>query len=159
MTTAQASTQPSPIARGVLHELIPASATKPAMLVFALPGSNYQLHLLPAQGTDLASLQPRLNKRLLGTIRCQARRVDECRTGGRFIEPVLGRPRKLQGTVLQHLQNENSLLVDAAGAVAVDGQPLPVIVKLTDNRQSPAQFPLGTMITCDVLEGATFQPA
>ncbi len=156
-----ASTPASPsqlaTARGMLREIVLASATKPGFIVFALNNSNYAIHLRVPGGEE--SLRERLNKRIIGTIRCEARRVDECQTGGRFIEPVLGRPRKVQGTVLAHMPGENALVISAAGASMVDSASLPVVVKLTDGRQQATQFAVGTMVTMDVMDGATFTPA
>ncbi|MBX9736420.1 MAG: hypothetical protein K2X32_05790 [Phycisphaerales bacterium] len=152
-TNASAPADPS-IARGILREIVPASATKPGYIVFALNNSNYALHLRVPGGEE--SLRERLGKRLIGTIRCEARRVDECSTGGRFVEPVVGRPRKVQGAVLGHVAGENALVLSAAGASMVDSVGLPVIVKLTDARQKAAQFAIGTLVTMDVMDGATF---
>ncbi len=158
MLTTQPASSASPsqlaLARGVLRDIVPASATKPGYIVFALNNSNYAIHLRVPAGEE--SLRDRLNKRLVGTIRCEARRVDECSTGGRFIEPVIGRPRKIQGAVLAHLPSENALVLSAAGASMVDSVSLPVIVKLTDARQQAAQFAVGTLVTMDVMDGATF---
>ncbi len=163
LTTAAASTTNTPtasdpsIARGILREIVPASATKPGYIVFALNNSNYALHLRVPGGEE--SLRDRVGKRLIGTIRCEARRVDECSTGGRFVEPVVGRPRKVQGAVLGHVAGENALVLSAAGASMVDSVGLPVVVKLTDARQNAAQFAVGTLVTMDVMDGATFTPS
>ncbi len=139
-------------ARGVLHEKIDASATKPALVVFAVPGSHYQLHLRP-EGAVMCEV----GKRLVGTITCQARRVDRTVTGGRFVEPVYGRPRRVQGTVMALDARLNALVVNAGGGVAVDGLPLPIVCKLTDARQKAADYAVGDFVGFDVLDGATFR--
>lgn len=140
-------------ARGTLVQIAAASATKPAFIVLALPGSNYQLHLRPTCAIE--SLAPRLNKPISGTITVQARRVDIARTGGRFIEPLVGRPRRVQGTVLARDTSANTLTLSAAGASAVDGPDLPVVLKITDPRQRAEHFELGLLVGCDVLDGGT----
>lgn len=145
------------VARGVLEELVAASATKPAYVVFAVPNSSYKLHLRPVP--DAAVIAPHPGKRLVGTITVQARRVDLVRTGGRLVEPVHGRPRRVHGTVIAHDAASRSITVNAGGAAAVDSLPLPIVLKLTDARNAPEQFPIGSLVACDVLDGGTFQPA
>lgn len=141
-------------ARGTLAEIIAATATRPGAIVFALPGSNYLLHLRPLPGVDAVTVEP--GHRLRGTIAVTARRVDIVRTGGRFVEPLVGRPRRVQGTVLAIDSHANTLTLNAGGAAAVDGLPLPIVVKLGDARQQAEQFPLDSLVACDVLDGGTF---
>src|SRR5258705_13109213 len=83
------------IARGTLVESAPASATKPATVTIAFPNTSYELHLHP---TAPVATQP--GKRILGTIRAKCRRIDVVDTGGRYVEPVYGRPRRIEGSVL-----------------------------------------------------------
>lgn len=151
MTTSTATSTPS-LARGVLEEIVAATATRPGYLVFALPGSSYRLHLVPAGATPSAAA---VGKRIKGTITAHARRVDAVTTGGRLVEPLVGRPRRMHGTVLAIDPAAGTITVNAAGSSAVDGVPLPVVVKLTDARQRPDQFAVGSLVAFDVLEGAT----
>lgn len=144
------------IARATLEQIVPATATKPGYIVLALGGSNYQLHLRPTGAAD--ALAPRVSKKVNGVITVQARRVDIARTGGRFIEPLAGRPRRVQGTVLARDAASNTLTLNAAGAAAVDGPSLPLVLKLTDPRQRADQFEIGCTVGCDVLDGGTFEP-
>src|SRR5262245_8742358 len=83
------------LARGTLIEVVPETATKPSFVKISFPNTNYETHLLP---TGPITAQP--GKRIIGTIRAKSRRIDVVQTGGRFIEPVYGRPRRVQGTVL-----------------------------------------------------------
>jgi hypothetical protein len=146
-------TTASPIARGVLAQVVDATATKPGYIVFSLPGSSYQLHLIPD-----GAITSQVGKRLIGTITCQARRVDLTRQGGRFVEPLVGRPRRVQGIVIAQDAQAGTITVMAGGASAVDGPGLPVVLKLTDARHSAGQFPIGELVGCDVLDGGTFTP-
>ncbi|MFN0011084.1 MAG: hypothetical protein ACKVS8_05495 [Phycisphaerales bacterium] len=145
------------VARATLAEIVPATATKHAHIVLTLTGSSYALHLrtTPAAADSLAA---RLGKKVSGIITVQARRVDVAGTGGRFIEPLVGRPRRVQGTVLARDTAANTLTLNAAGAAAVDGPSLPILLKLTDARQRADQFAVGVMVGCDVLDGGTFDP-
>lgn len=146
------------VARGVLQEIIPASATKPATIVFHVPTSSYQLHLRPT--VDVTGLAGKVGKKIAGVITVQARRVDRTRAGGgRFVEPVFGRPRRVQGSVLAVDAGANTVTVNAGGGAAVDSLGLPIVLVLTDARQKPADFVVGELVGCDVLDGATFQPA
>lgn len=145
------------IVRGLLTDIVSATATKPGYVVLGLLLSNYQLHLRVPTGEE--SLRARLGKRVAGVIRCEARRVDRVGTGGRYVEPVIGRPRRVQGTVLGVIAGENSLILNAGGAAGVDGLPLPVVVKLTDARQKADQFAIGSLVSMDVMDGATLTVA
>lgn len=138
-------------ARGQLYDASSATTTRPASIVFHVPGSQYQIHLR-AEG----SISAQVGKRIAGVIHASARRVDATAKGGRFIEPVIGRPRRIQGTVTAHDAGANTITVNCAGSAAVDGVDLPVVCRLTDARQKPDQFPLGAIVGFDVLDGATF---
>lgn len=145
----------APIARGILEEILPATATRPTMVVLGVAGTSYRLHLrcaaLPATP---------VGKRITGVIRCEARRVDRVGTGGRFVEPVFGRPRRICGTVLGAGPDAGTLLIDAGGA-STPGAPmgLPVVCRVTDPRQKPGDFVPGQMVVFDVLDGASFEAA
>lgn len=126
------------IATGVVRE---ASEDR---IVLSIPGTDYLLHLAPTKPVTTP-----MGKRVRGTIRCQAKRIDAIKTGGRYIEPVEGRPRRVQGRVLSVNDIDDSIVV-SAGA--------PVICR-TDERQKASQFRVGQMVSMDVLAGATFTPA
>lgn len=130
------------LARGVLESIAPETAARPGYIVLAIPNTSYQLHLRPT-----ADVSARLGKRLIGTIRVQARRIDVVGTGGEYMEPVMGRPRRVQGTVVG--LTASHLIVDAGTKIHL--QPL-------DPRQSPSSFQVGQLVSCDVLDGATFTP-
>src|SRR5690349_21597420 len=95
------------LARGILSANVPATAVKPGYIVLAIPNTNYELHLIPD-----APVRTPPGKRLIGTIHAQARRIDTVGTGGQYVEPVFGRPRRVQGTVLRA---ENGAVVVDAG--------------------------------------------
>ncbi|MGQ0627827.1 MAG: hypothetical protein ACT4PL_06975 [Phycisphaerales bacterium] len=148
-TTASAPT----LARGILEEIVPATATRTGYLVMSIPTSSYRIHLRPLPSPESIKVLP--GKRLVGVITCEARRVDIVHTGGRLLEPVIGRPRRIHGSVVAH--GESTITVNCGGGAAVDSADLPVVVKLTDPRNRPEHFPLGTLVAFDVLEGATFE--
>lgn len=131
------------LARGTLVEVVPPRATKKGYIVFAVPNTSYQLHLLPTR--EIAT-EP--GKRLVGTIKAEARRIDVVQSGGRFVEPVFGRPRRVQGSVVRI--EGNAVVVDAG---------VPIHCTPTDARQQAGGFKEGDFVGFDVLDGASFTPA
>lgn len=127
------------LARGTLVE------STPSVVKVAFPNTNYELHLVP-QGA--ISTPP--GKRIIGAIAAKARRIDVVRSGGRYIEPVFGRPRRVQGSVVAVLPETNTVVVDAG---------VPVQATPTDPRQKATDFEPGQFVSFDVLEGATLTPA
>lgn len=131
------------VARGVLEAFHPSSQGAPAHVVISFPNTNYQTHLV-AVGPITA--EP--GKRIMGVIRAKARRVDIVETGGKYIEPVYGRPRRVQGRVLAAPTARGCIVVDAG---------VPMHCELTDMRQAPGDFAPGVLVSFDVLDGSTFQ--
>ncbi len=132
------------LARGELADIIAPTATRPGHVVITFPNTNYRMHLIPT-----APISTPVGKRIVGTIRATARRVDLVDTGGKFVEPVYGRPRRVQGSVLGGDDHSCTLIVDAG---------MPIHCTMTDPRQVPSQFATGAMVGFDVLDGATFTP-
>jgi len=130
------------LTRGTLAAVLPETATRPAMLALAVPNTSYELHLRPQVEVGKA-----VGAKLIGTVSVQARRIDTVQSGGKFIEPVQGRPRRVQGRV-----------VGVRGAAVVIDAGVPVHCVPTDQRQTAESFEPGSMVACDVLDGATFSP-
>ena len=127
-----------PIATGVLAE------KSPEKMVLAVPGTDYRIQLVPAGQVDAG-----VNERVSGTIRANARRVDVISAGGRYIEPVFGRPRRVQGRIIGGDPKSNILVVLAC---------VPVTVKLMDHQRA-GKFAVGQMVSFDVEPGASFEQA
>lgn len=130
------------LARGELSEIVAPTATKPGHIVIEFPNTSYQMHLLPT-----GPITTPIGKRIIGTIRATARRVDLVQTGGKYVEPVFGRPRRVQGTVIGGDDRARTLIVDAG---------MPIHCTMNDARQAPSMFPQGALVSFDVLDGATF---
>ncbi|HYE02145.1 MAG TPA: hypothetical protein VD963_02800 [Phycisphaerales bacterium] len=133
------------LVRGVLGEMLPAGSGKPEMVRLHVPGTNYELHLVPG-----GPLPGPAGSKVVGRIEAAARRIDLVGAGGRYIEPVAGNPRRVQGMVIG---------VDEVGGRVIVNAGATVHLKPTDARQRAGQFEPGTMVSCDVLDGATFTPA
>jgi hypothetical protein len=131
----------STLARGIFIEAVAETADKPAYIKFGVPNTSYELYLRPSK-----TVSAKTGQRLIGKVRAQARRIDITQTGGQFIEPVFGRPRRVQGTVID--------IKD--GAVVVDAG-IPIHCTPTDARQKADQFTKGQFVGFDVLDGATIE--
>jgi hypothetical protein len=129
------------LARGTFLGAVAATATKPAYVTLTFPNTRYEMHLLPESPV---ATEP--GKRILGTIHAQARRIDRVDTGGRYVEPVFGRPRRVQGRVVAI---EGDEVVVHAG--------VPIHCRPTDSRQKAADFAEGDFVSFDVMDGATFR--
>lgn len=131
------------LARGVLLEASTPGAT-PAFVKLTFPNTNYEMRLLTT-----GPINTPVGKRIVGVIRARARRVDVVQTGGRFVEPVYGRPRRVQGTIVAVNEGRRSIVVNAGA---------PIECELTDERQKPGDFEVGQFVGFDVFGGATFTP-
>lgn len=131
------------LARGLLEEIVEPGVARPGYIVVSLPNSSYRLHLVPT-----APITAEIGKRIIGTIRAKARRIDTVTTGGRYVEPVFGRPRRVQGSVIAVVGD--AVVVDAA---------VPIHITPTDPRQKAADFAEGQFVSFDALDGATFTQA
>ncbi len=114
------------------------------MIVLGVPASDYQLHLMVDH-----EVEPDATGRVTGTIHGEAKRVDVIEAGGRFIEPVIGRPRRVQGRVIGGDLDTNTLAVHAGGAAVVATLMPP---------QKTADFAIGQLVAFDVARGAAFKP-
>jgi hypothetical protein len=112
-------------------------------IVLGLPGTDYRLHLVPT-----ALISTTVGRRITGVIHAHAMRVDIVPSGGRYIEPVYGRPRRLQGRIIATDSHANSITLACACAVECT---------LTAD-QKAADMPIGAIASFDVKPGATFEP-
>ncbi len=133
------------LARGRLEEILPASATHHALLVVSFPNTSYRLRLEPAGGVERFS--EHVGKGVVGRIHARAKRVDVVGAGGRYVEPVHGRPRRVQGSILS---------VNEKGATITVGAGAPLVCALMDTRQKAGMFEPGQFVSFDVERGATF---
>jgi hypothetical protein len=144
ISTAPTSKIAPHLARGTFGGTVAANVGRPEVMVLEVPNTSYQIYLVAT-----APVTVEKGKRLVGTIRAQARRVDIVQSGGRYLEPVTGRPRRIQGTVIATDPTANTITVNAG---------VPVVCALTDARQKATQFEVGAFVSFDALDGATFTP-
>lgn len=130
-------------ARGTLEQVVAPTATKPGYIVVSFPNTSYQTHLIPT-----GPVTAQVGKRIVGVVRGSTRRVDSVQTGGRYVEPVFGRPRRVQGTVVATDGRANTITVNAG---------FPLVCAIGDERQRAEQFAIGDMVTFDMPEAARFE--
>ena len=126
----------------VCHAVVKSIGNDHMVLAFA--ETNYEMHLAPTQPVDTP-----IGKRIRGVIRVQAKRIDICHTGGRYVEPVYGRPRRIQGQIIA---------TDLPASTVTVAAPMPIVCK-TDGRQRAGDFQIGDFVTMGAEPGATFTPA
>lgn len=127
-----------PVAKGSLVE------QSEGKIVFGIPGTEYQIHLLSEIAVTASS-----TGKIAGTITVRAQRIDKPQngTGGRYIEPVYGRPRRIQGRIVELDTQANTITVTSA---------CPMVVTFTTN-QTVNDFQVGELVMFDVEPGATFK--
>lgn len=128
-------------ARGTLVEVLPQTATKPAFAVISFHNTSYQTHLVP-----VGEIRTQPGRTIRGFIRARAKRVDICTTGGRYVDPVIGRPRRVQGSIVAI--TEDAIVVGAG---------MPIHCTPIAPGQSPADFEVGQFVTFSVESGASFE--
>lgn len=113
------------------------------MIVLAPPGTDYQHHLRVDE-----PIKTPVGKTITGHILARARRVDVVEAGGRFVEPVYGRPRRVQGRVLAVDTTANTVVVLCS---------CPFVCELTAD-QKARDFEPGQIVSFDVEPGARLIP-
>ena len=114
-------------------------------IVVGITGTNYQIHLKPT-----AAVNTLVGKRAKGVIRTDVWKVDFVSAGGgAFVEPVYGRPRRVQGRVIGTGPGPNSVIVEVNGC--------PIIGDLPERWQAAEMKP-GIRVGLEVHQGATFEP-
>lgn len=138
--------QPIPTSRidpKLVRGVVVGEGPRPGFVRIAIPDTSYELHLVTSE-----PVRPGHGGRVVGTIHARAKRIDVVDTGGRYVEPVFGRPRRVQGTVIAV---EGDELVVNAG--------VPIHCRPTDPRQKASEFEVGDLVSFDVMDGAEFRVA
>ena len=112
-------------------------------ITLSLPGTDYRIHLVTKAPIGLA-----VGHRITGHIHARAKRVDVLTAGGRYFEPIYGRPRRIQGMVVATDTEHNTISVKCNAVF---------ICELTAN-QSAADFQHGQLVACNIERGASFEP-
>jgi len=116
------------------------------MVTLKMPSNNYRNSFKLPEGVPPP---PPPGHRVVGTIHAPAWKIEAVSDGGNYVEPLYGRPRRMQGTVLSVNAAANELTVKTAYEVTVK---LPA-------RYSAAAFAVGTRVGWDNIDVPTFTPA
>lgn len=112
-------------------------AVQDNIVTLAVAGANYRNSFQLAGDTKL-----QVGQTVRGTIHAPAWKIDRVELGGNYVEPLYGRPRRMQGTISA---------VDAAGNELTVQVGYEVTVKLPD-RYRAADYAVGTRVGWDNLE-------
>lgn len=115
-------------------------------LVLGIDQTNYRLHLQTGGQVDDNSSGKRINGRIVVSVW----KVDLVSVGGSYIEPVIGRPRRVQGRVLGLGDGPQTIVVQVAG--------VPIVAQLPQ-MFDPQRLQPGQKVGLDVYDGASFEPA
>lgn len=116
-------------------------------IVLHLPHTDYRVRLrLSAPDPALKS---RVGKRVSGTIHGRAMRMHAAAGGGRFIEPMIGEPRIVAGSLRAIDTAKHRVLIDVGAPMWLE----------TGADQSFDGFAIGGLVSCYVESGARFEPA
>ncbi len=121
------------------------TALPPDHVELSLVGTDYRLRLLLLKPAPALVL----GKPASGVVRVKAKRIDPARAGGRYIEPVFGRPRRVQGLVTAVDPQAQTITVLAA---------CPVVAQLPPAQRAEA-FTVGDLVGFEVEPDAGFTPA
>lgn len=131
------ATNPSLQTRGRLAEV------GEGHIVLAVPATDYRISLV-LDGEVPGDLE--LNDWITGIVRAEAQRADVMKAGGRFIEPVFGRPRRIQGRIIGGDVSENIIVVDCGIKVHARLMSL----------QNAGNFMTEQLVGFDIESGASF---
>lgn len=125
------------ISEGVLRAIGGGTVT------IAKPETNYALELVVDEPVTRA-----VGEKVRGEVRVNAARMDVIETGGKYIEPVDGPPRRVAGRIVEIDGAANLVIVDA-GPFNVVCTPHPL--------QKASKFRVDQMVTMGVKPGASFK--
>lgn len=127
-------------------ESVEAGDAPSVTLSFA--NTNYKMTL--AAGSCVDELGSMVGKTVLGTIHATARRVDPAGAGGRCVDPCVGRPRRVMGTIVGIDPRSNGLVINV-------GPNMAVWLTLGAPGQKASNLANAEFVTCDVVPGASFK--
>ncbi|MHC4809740.1 MAG: hypothetical protein ACYTEV_05175 [Planctomycetota bacterium] len=136
------ATGPLPQVRAVMR------GVSPGRIELALPHSDYLMHL--GLEVDPARIAVEPGKRIRGEVTATAMRFHQASGGGRFIEPVIGEPRIVAGTVLH---------VDRAGGRVLIDCAMPIWIRPEEADQDWSVFQERALVTGYLRSGMVFTPA
>lgn len=144
-STASGSSTSSAATASDVARLVLESRTSEHVVV-SIPGTSYRLTLTPTVPPQTIPVAD--GKRLLGVLRGKAQQMHVASAGGRFIEPVYGHPRIVQGTIQSIDRERNRVLVQMVVPAWLD----------VAAGQSASEFVPGQLVNMYVESGMTITP-
>lgn len=135
------------LTRATIVEVLDETHANPAMVVLSFANTNYKTHLVTSQADELRS---KIGKTVLGTMHATARRIDPAGAGGRCIDPCVGKPRRVMGTIVGIDDRNNGMVVNV-------GPNMSMWLTLSAPGQRASSLASAEFLTCDVLPGASFK--
>lgn len=121
-------------------------------VVLGVHGTDYRITLSPSVGPSSFPVPAsRRNRRIRGTVLGRALKMHRADAGGRFIEPVHGQPRIVQGTVSRVDAANDRLLMDIV-------IPMWITVETGVTGQSASDFQTGELLNFYLESGTRFVP-
>jgi hypothetical protein len=130
-----------PSVRAVVH------AVSADRIELALPHSDYVVHM--RLGVDGGRILVPVGKRIRGHAEAVGMRFHGSSGGGQFIEPVIGEPRIVTGTVLHVDRANHRVLVDCA---------MPIWIRMEEATQDWSIFTERALVTGYLHSGMVFTP-
>lgn len=122
-------------------------------VVLGLHGTDYVLELTPSIPPDrFPEVRSKRNRRIRGVIHGRALKMHLAKAGGRFVEPVHGQPRIVQGTVYAVDAPNDRLLMDVV-------VPMWITVESEITGQVASDFKPGDLLNFYLESGTRFTPA
>ncbi len=116
-------------------------AVEEGMITLGLVNTDYQLRLMVGADFDVA-----VGTRVAGVVSANAKRVDKIGAGGKYIDPVYGRPRRLQGKVVAVSREDNTITVNGGCAI---------VCRLMES-QKAKDYAMGEIVGFALERGAEF---
>lgn len=104
------------------------------LVTLKTPNANYRNTFKCSSAADLI-----VGKRVAGSVHAPARKIEAVSQGGNYVEPLFGRPRRMQGLVLRQNAMDNSLIVRTAYETTVRLPP----------QQQASDYPMGSRVGWD----------
>lgn len=118
-------------------------STQDDLVTLKTPNANY------CNTFKFSGDMPQAGTRVVGEVYAIARKAEIVSLGGNYVEPLFGRPRRMQGMVLEQIVARNELRVQTGYEVTV---------KLPEN-QPVAEFPTGSHVGWDNADWPEFRAA
>ena len=122
-------------------------------VVLGVHGTDYLIELAPTVAAEsFPAPRSSRNRRIRGTVAGWALKMHRAEAGGRFIEPVHGTPRIVQGTVYEVDAPNNRLLMDVV-------VPMWITLDTASTGQFASQFAPGDLLNFYLAPGTSFTPS